>query len=109
MLDACVWATPHRLPYWALIAARRRWFTRTPSSTAVIWAPNVLFAKLAPPELLKRYLVMPLAPATDRISCTNWLAIHAVFAGSAGGAKFTPIMLQMAPVLRIPFSMTGKF
>ena len=45
---------------------------------------------------------MPLAPATDRISCTNWLAIQAVFVGSLGGPKFTPMWSQIAPVLRMP-------
>src|SRR5256885_2822451 len=52
---------------------------------------------------------MPLAPATDRISCTNWSAIQAVFVGSLGGPKFVPIMVQIAPVLRRPFSISGKF
>src|SRR6266576_6829657 len=52
---------------------------------------------------------MPLAPATDRISFTNWLAIQDVSVGSLGGPKFVPIMVQIAPVLRMPFSISGKF
>src|SRR5579871_3716890 len=99
MLLECVWATPHRPPYWALIAASRWWFTRTPSSSAVMVSPYVLGAKLAAAALLNRYFLMPLAAATDRISCTNWSAIHWVLFGSAGGAKLTPMWSQTAPVL----------
>ena len=51
---------------------------------------------------------MPLAPATDRISCTNWLSIHSGFPRVSGGAKFTPIWSQRAPVLRMPFSISGR-
>src|SRR6478672_3362759 len=52
---------------------------------------------------------MPFAPATDRISFTNWLVIHVVSAPLEGGPKFVPIMVQTAPVLRIPCSISGRF
>src|SRR5437763_10650551 len=107
-LPEWVCATPHTLPAFALIAARRRMFTRKPSSCVVIVWPNVLAGKLGPPELYQRYFVMPLAPATDRISFTNWLAIQEVSLGSLDGAMLFPIWLQMQPVLRMPLSIGGR-
>src|SRR5579862_2194329 len=82
--------------------------TRKPSSCLVIVWPNVLAGKLGPPELYQRYFVMPLAPATDMIWFTNWLAIHEVSVGSLVGAMLLPIMLQMQPVLRMPTSIGGR-
>src|SRR5438105_2037737 len=105
-LPECVCATPHR-PFFALIAARRRMLMRKPSSCVVIVWPNVLAGKLGPPELYQRYFVMPFAPATDRISLTNWLAIQEVSLGSLDGAMLLPIWLQMQPVLRMPLSIGG--
>src|SRR5947208_1318165 len=101
-LPPCVCATPHTLPAFALISASRRMFTRKPSSCAVIVGPNVFAGKLGPPELYQRYFVIPLAPATDTISFTNWLAIHEVSAGLLDGAMLFPIWSQIAPVLRMP-------
>ena len=84
-------------------------FTRKPSSCAVIVWPNVLLGKLGPPELYQRYFVMPLAPATDTISFTNWLAIQEVSVGLLDGAMLFPIWSQMQPVLRMPLSISGRF
>ena len=83
-------------PYLALIAARRRMFTRNPSSCVVIVWPNVFAGKLGPPELYQRYFLMPLAPATEMISLTNWVAIQDVSVGSLDGAMLFPIWSQIA-------------
>src|SRR5438552_18780408 len=100
-LPPCVCATPHTLPACALIAARRRMLTRKPSSCVVIVWPNVLLGKLGPPELYLRYFVMPLAPATDTISFSNWLVIHEVSVGVLGVAILFRFGLHVPPGARM--------
>src|SRR4051812_6546961 len=95
-------------PYCAFSAASRRMLSRNPSSWFVIVWPKVLAGKLGPPELYQRYFLMPQEAAADRISLTNWVAIHEVSLGSDDGAMLLPIWSQIAPVLRMPATISGR-